>query len=209
MQSKGYCLSATARAHSRIALLAACSHPAHSSWCHAAVCCWCHSGTRSSLLTFKAFRLIYVALCAGLDILQASVHLSGNPVPWDVHHGALHREMFVMLHTKHPEYVNWAVRMDRDTHVITHISAGPLLRNQDYRNEVSAVPPKPLAWNGVSVQAAPDSMLLSHIIWCFIEDIGRFCKCPNTCVSQNLMVELSLCLTHCPQHCCLGSALKI
>jgi hypothetical protein len=69
------------------------------------------------------------------------VHLSGNPVPWDVHHGALHREMFVMLHTKHPEYVNWAVRMDRDTHVITHISAGPLLRNQDYRNEVSAVPP--------------------------------------------------------------------
>ena len=41
-----------------------------------------------------------------------------------------------MLHTKEPEYVNWGVRMDRDTLSVTHITAGPLLRNQDYRNEV-------------------------------------------------------------------------
>lgn len=42
----------------------------------------------------------------------------------------------MLLHTKTPEYVNWAVRMDRATKRITHVSAGPILRNQDFRNEV-------------------------------------------------------------------------
>lgn len=68
--------------------------------------------------------------------MRGHIHLSGNPVPWDIDRGSSHQELFVMLHTKEPEYVNWAVRMDRKTLSITHITAGPLLRNRDYRNEV-------------------------------------------------------------------------
>ena len=64
------------------------------------------------------------------------VHMSGNPVPYDIENGGLHQEYIVMLHTKSPEYINWAARMDRTTKRITHISAGPILRSQDYRNEV-------------------------------------------------------------------------
>ena len=74
---------------------------------------------------------------AGLEILNTAMHISGNPVPFDIHSGAVHEEYLVLLHTKAPEYVNWAVRMDRATKRITHVSAGPILRNQDYRNEVS------------------------------------------------------------------------
>ncbi len=65
------------------------------------------------------------------------MHISGNPVPWDIQHGARHQQLFGMLHTKRGQYINWAVRMDRDTLAITHISAGPILSNQDYRNEAS------------------------------------------------------------------------
>ncbi len=64
------------------------------------------------------------------------MHISGNPVPWDIQRGAQHQQLLGMLHTKRGQYINWAVRMDRDTHAITHISAGPILSNQDYRNEV-------------------------------------------------------------------------
>ncbi len=69
-------------------------------------------------------------------MMSKQIHLSGNPVPWDIKQGSSHQKLFVMLHTKEPEYVNWGVRMDRDTLSVTHITAGPLLRNQDYRNEV-------------------------------------------------------------------------
>ncbi len=71
--------------------------------------------------------------------MRGHIHLSGNPVPWDIDQGSSHQELFVMLHTKDPEYVNWAVRINRKTLSITHITAGPLLRNQDYRNEVGPV----------------------------------------------------------------------
>ena len=64
------------------------------------------------------------------------MHISGNPVPFDIHNGDAHEEYLVLLHTKSLEYVNRAVRMDRATKRITHVSAGPVLRIQDYRNEV-------------------------------------------------------------------------
>lgn len=73
---------------------------------------------------------------AGLDMLRDPIHGSGNPVPWDVEHGAEHRELLAMLHVKRGDYAHWAVRMDRATRVVTHISAGPVLKARDYRNEV-------------------------------------------------------------------------
>ncbi|BDA41016.1 hypothetical protein COCOBI_01-6710 [Coccomyxa sp. Obi] len=79
--------------------------------------------------------MLSILQASGLDMMSKQIHLSGNPVPWDIDRGSSHEELFVMLHAKNPEYVNWAVRMDRKTHSITHITAGPLLRNQDYRNE--------------------------------------------------------------------------
>ena len=73
---------------------------------------------------------------AGLDILNEHVHTSGNPVPYDVQNGEAHQEYIALVHVKHPEYINWAVRINKTTKKITHVSAGPILRNQDYRNEV-------------------------------------------------------------------------
>ena len=67
------------------------------------------------------------------------MHISGNPVPFDIHKGGAHQEYLVLLHAKTLEYVNWAVRMDRATKRITHVSAGPILRNGDYRNEVAII----------------------------------------------------------------------
>ena len=52
---------------------------------------------------------------AGLDMLRDPIHGSGNPVPWDVEHGAEHRELLAMLHVKRGDYAHWAVRMDRAT----------------------------------------------------------------------------------------------
>ena len=72
----------------------------------------------------------------GLYILNEHVHMSGNPVPYDIQNGGSHQEYLALVHIKHPEYINWAVRINRTTKRITHISAGPVLRNQEYRNEV-------------------------------------------------------------------------
>ena len=69
-------------------------------------------------------------------MLRDPIHGSGNPVPWDVEHGAEHRELLAMLHVKRGDYAHWAVRMDRGTRRVTHISAGPVLKARDYRNEV-------------------------------------------------------------------------
>ena len=69
-------------------------------------------------------------------MLRDPIHGSGNPVPWDVEHGAEHRELLAMLHVKRGDYAHWAVRMDRATRRVTHISAGPMLKARDYRNEV-------------------------------------------------------------------------
>ncbi len=62
--------------------------------------------------------------------------MSGNPVPYDIQNGDLHQEYIALVHIKHPEYINWAVRISRATKRITHVSAGPILRNQEFRNEV-------------------------------------------------------------------------
>ena len=79
-------------------------------------------------------------LCgAGLDILRHPIHGSGNPVPWDIERGAAHRELLGMLHVKRGDYAHWAVRIDRATRRVTHVSAGPVLKARDYRNEVGAV----------------------------------------------------------------------
>ena len=73
---------------------------------------------------------------AGLAVLDFEMHSSGNPVPWDVEAGAGHREYLSMLHVKKGDYAHWAVRIDRATRRITHISAGPVIKARDYRNEV-------------------------------------------------------------------------
>jgi len=75
-------------------------------------------------------------LRAGLDILRHPIHGSGNPVPWDTERGAEHREFLGMLHVKRGDYAHWAVRIDRAARRVTHVSAGPVLKNTDYRNEV-------------------------------------------------------------------------
>ncbi len=109
----------------------------HSGFCFTC-CCSCAPGVVQNTAHPFDQRLRVNDRGVGLNMMSQQIHLSGNPVPWDIDRGSSHQELFVMLHTKEPEYVNWAVRVDRDTHSITHITAGPLLRNQDYRNEVGA-----------------------------------------------------------------------
>ncbi|KAK9834907.1 hypothetical protein WJX81_007705 [Elliptochloris bilobata] len=75
------------------------------------------------------------AEATGLDILRHPIHGSGNPVPWDIEHGAKHRELLGMLHVKQGDYAHWAVRIGRATRRVTHISAGPVLKARDYGNE--------------------------------------------------------------------------
>jgi hypothetical protein len=74
-----------------------------------------------------------------LDILDFEMHSSGNPVPWDIEGGQDHKEYLSMLHVKKGDYAHWAVRINRATHRITHISAGPVLKARDYRNEVTSL----------------------------------------------------------------------
>lgn len=64
------------------------------------------------------------------------MHSSGNPVPWDIEAGEGHREYLSMLHVKKGDYAHWAVRIDKATRRITHVSSGPVLKARDYRNEV-------------------------------------------------------------------------
>jgi len=72
---------------------------------------------------------------AGLDILRHPMHGSGNPVPWDIERGGGHRELLSMLHVKLGDYAHWAVRIDRATRRVTHVSAGPVIKARDFRNE--------------------------------------------------------------------------
>ncbi len=69
------------------------------------------------------------------------MHTSGHPVPWDIEHGAAHRELVSMLHVRHGDYAHWGVRLDRASRRITHISAGPIVKSVDFRNEVQARAP--------------------------------------------------------------------
>ena len=73
---------------------------------------------------------------AGLDILNMEGHSSGNPVPWDIEAGADAKEYFSMIHVKKGDYAHWAVRIDRASRRVTHVSSGPLIKARDYRNEV-------------------------------------------------------------------------
>ena len=72
-----------------------------------------------------------------------NAHMSGNPVPYDILNGEAHQEYIALLHVKRPEYINWAVRINKNTKQITHISAGPIVKNHEYRNEV--MPTLPLS----------------------------------------------------------------
>ena len=56
-------------------------------------------------------------------------------MPWDIEHGAEHRELLGMLHVKRGDYAHWAVRIDRAARRVTHLSAGPVVKARDYRNE--------------------------------------------------------------------------
>ncbi len=68
-------------------------------------------------------------------------HSSGNPVPWDIEAGADAKEYFSMIHVKKGDYAHWAVRIDKASRRVTHVSAGPLIKARDYRNEVRHPPP--------------------------------------------------------------------
>ena len=56
------------------------------------------------------------------------MHSSGNPVPWDIENGAEHTEYLSMLHVKKGDYAHWALRINRATRRITHVSAGPVIK---------------------------------------------------------------------------------
>jgi hypothetical protein len=57
-------------------------------------------------------------------------------VPWDIERGAEHTELLAMLHVKQGDYAHWAVRIDRASRRVTHVSAGPIIKARDYKNEV-------------------------------------------------------------------------
>ncbi|KAK9818993.1 hypothetical protein WJX81_003370 [Elliptochloris bilobata] len=76
-----------------------------------------------------------IARATGLDMGRYEMHTSGHPVPWDVERGAAHRELVSMLHVRHGDYAHWGVRIDRTSRRITHVSAGPIVKSLDVRNE--------------------------------------------------------------------------
>ena len=47
-----------------------------------------------------------------------------------------------MVHVKRGDYAHWAVRIDRAARRVTHLSAGPVVKARDYRNEVGELPAK-------------------------------------------------------------------
>ena len=73
---------------------------------------------------------------AGLDILNMEGHSSGNPVVWDSEAGGEAKEYFSMIHVKKGDYAHWGVRIDTASRRVTHVSAGPVIKARDYRNEV-------------------------------------------------------------------------
>ena len=74
----------------------------------------------------------------GLDIAEQEDMLSsGHPVAWDMEHGPKSRELLAIVHRRGYDTEHWAVRIDRASQRVTHISAGPLLRTLDFKPEVS------------------------------------------------------------------------
>ena len=62
---------------------------------------------------------------------------SGHPVAWDIERGPKSRELLAIIHKRGYDTEHWAVRIDRASQRVTHISAGPLLRTIDFKPEVS------------------------------------------------------------------------
>ena len=73
--------------------------------------------------------------CTGLDINKELLS-SGNPTAWDIEKGSRSREVIVLVHKTGYDAEHWAVRIDRATQRITHVSAGPILRTVDFQPEV-------------------------------------------------------------------------
>ncbi len=69
-------------------------------------------------------------------MLRHAVHGSGSPVPWDIERRADHRELLALVHAGHGASAHWAARIDRATHCMTHISAGPVLRSAEFYTKV-------------------------------------------------------------------------
>jgi hypothetical protein len=65
---------------------------------------------------------------------------SGNPVTWDIERGGRSREILAVFHKRGHDTEHWAVRIDRATQRVSHISAGPILRTYDFQPEVSPQP---------------------------------------------------------------------
>ncbi len=76
------------------------------------------------------------AVGAGLDIMKHDMLSSGNPVAWDIEQGVRSRELIAVLHKRGHDTEQWAVRIDRASHRITHVSAGPILTMRDFQPEV-------------------------------------------------------------------------
>ncbi len=108
------------------------------------------------------------------------MHSSGNPVPWDVENGAEHKEYLSMLHVKKGDYAHWAIRINRASRRITHISAGPIIKARDYRNEV-----RPPAECHLLKRGLADGDILDPLcmLQCFII-IARFSCQEARCVLQ-------------------------
>ncbi len=55
---------------------------------------------------------------------------------WDIERGGRSRELIAVFHKRGHDTEHWAVRIDRATQRISHISAGPILRTYDFQPEV-------------------------------------------------------------------------
>ena len=76
-------------------------------------------------------------MCIGLDIAEQEDMLSsGHPVAWDMERGPKSRELLAIVHRRGYDTEHWAMRIDRASQRVTHISAGPLLRTLDFKPEV-------------------------------------------------------------------------
>jgi hypothetical protein len=96
-----------------------------------------------------------------MDILDFEMHSSGNPVPWDIENGLDHKEHMSMLHVKRGDSAHWAARINRATHRITHISAGPVIRARDYCNEVTSLSSSSRSFDQCSI--LPEIMACHHL----------------------------------------------
>lgn len=72
---------------------------------------------------------------------QEDMLISGHPVAWDIEHGSKFRELLVIVHKQGYNAEHWAVRINRATQRVTHVTAGPLLHRRNYQPDVSHAHP--------------------------------------------------------------------